>query len=305
MLLSLGALRYAPRGLLGRLLSALQPGLPGASVRDLADILAGLARLHFAPRPDWTCDYVLALRAGLPSAGHRELVTLLHALARLANGERLAAPPDLLAAALARLVELSPELGPGDASRAACSLVYLRAAPGPALLAGLAGAFGGERLASAAPADSVRMLWALGAFGRGARERAWLAAHPGVLHDLMGAAGSTLGKLGPLELRRVLAAAAALGLHPGGAWLEAHEAAVLASLPRLNAVSLNSLMAGYRALGHAPTAAPALAAALAAARATEAEQRPSSAGDADEYEDDLYQDDLLSAGADSTQGEQG
>ncbi|KAF6264184.1 hypothetical protein COO60DRAFT_223416 [Scenedesmus sp. NREL 46B-D3] len=265
LLLSFGALRYCPRVWLGRFLHTLHPHLPAFTPRDIANTYTAFERMLYVPKDDWLFDFQMAARLALPRCGAQELLCVARALSVLSsNVASYRVEPDFLAALLTRCAAIAAaEFSPADCANLAQSLVYLKAAPGTGLLAALTAAFS-ARISEAGDEDVVGLLWALGAFWRSSSECLWLRQHPELVQELLGRVGSSMGRLGPLQLKRVVAAAAAMGVSPGQPWLAAHEAAVVAQLPEMYGASLEQVLWCYRGLGYSASQGKLLQEALAA-----------------------------------------
>lgn len=307
LLLSFSSLRYCPRVWLGRFLHTLHPHLHAFAPRDVAQTYTAFSRMLYVPKDDWLFDFQMQARSVLPQCGPQELLCMARALSVLANNvAAYRVEPDLLAALLARCGAVAAaEFSPADCTALAQSLVYLKAAPGTGLLAGLAAAFG-ARISEASDEDVVGLLWALGAFWRSSSECLWLRQHPELVRELIRRAGAAMsnGRLGPLQLKRVVAAVAAMSVNPGPGWLAAHEAAVVALLPEMYAASLEQVLWCYRGLGYSASQGQLLQQALAAkqevqrreqqqqqaaAAAQEAEQQQQAAAAARQAEQQLLQ----------------
>jgi hypothetical protein len=264
LLLSFGALHYCPRVWLGRFLHTLHPHLPAFTPRDIANTYTAFERMLYVPKDDWLFDFQMEARMALPKCGAQELLSIARALSVLSNNvAAYRVEPDFLAALVARCGAIAAaQFSPADCANLAQSLVYLKAAPGTGLLAGLAAAFN-ARVGDASDDDVVGMLWAIGAFWRSSSECLWLRQHPELVRELISRAGAAMGRLGPLQLKRMVAAVAAMSLNPGQAWLAAHEAAVVAQLPEMYAASLEQVLWCYRGLGYSASQGQLLQEALA------------------------------------------
>jgi hypothetical protein len=289
LLLSFGALHYCPRVWLGRFLHTLHPHLPAFTPRDIANTYTAFERMLYVPKDDWLFDFQMEARLALPKCGVQELLSIARALSVLHNNvAAYRMEPDFLAALVARCSAIAAaEFSPTDCANLAQSLVYLKAAPGTGLLAGIAAAFS-ARIGEANDEDVVGLLWALGAFWRSSSECLWLRQHPELVRELISRAGVAMGRLGPLQLKRVVAAVAAMSVNPGQAWLAAHEAAVVAQLPEMYAASLEQVLWCYRGLGYSASQGKLLQEALAvkqeAARREQQQQAAAAAQQAEQHQ---------------------
>lgn len=256
LLLSLSSLHYCPKTWMKRFLAAVHPQLAAFSTQDIANTFTTFARMDYVPKDDWLFDFLLEARRAVPNCGTRELLAILNALSLLSNHTAYRVHPDFLAALLARARDCADGFSAKDCVNLAQSLVYLKVAPGVALLAAVTERFsqGLAATAAAEPADVAGMLWALGAFWRSSSECLWLRQHPQLLEQLLVSSQQQLEArlFTPLELKRVLAAVAAMACNPGADWLAAHEAAAVEQLQCLYPASVENLLRGYRMLGYQP-----------------------------------------------------
>ncbi len=135
---------------------------------------------------------------------------------------------------------------------------------------------------AARPRAAARLLLALSSFWRASGDEcAWLRRNSRAVGALVAVAGGQLAAADPGCLAQLLQAVAAMRLHPGAAWLDAHEARALALLPALRPAALQGLVAWYQELQRRPSAQLLEAAARGAAAAAE-EQRAARAREARE-----------------------